>query len=669
MATKRKQDEKHLKMLRDMAALPHNRQCFDCHQRGPTYLDMTIGSFVCTACSGILRGINPPHRVKSISMASFTPEEIDFIKCHGNEFCRKVWLGLYDSKKDQAEPDSRDEQKIKDFMAQKYERKRWYQAPTESMKEEARQVNEAATNRQPPTRQLKTLLGEKTPQLVIQNQSPQTTPKNQAAQQPPPVSQPPTTQSFSSPGQHSQSSQSSGSTTMDLLGDLGGDPFASSAPPAQSLPTGGGGGGGGEGGFADFSQFGSQFTAQPASQPFPAFQSSSSSLFPMSSAPVSAAPAVNGGFASFAPTQTAVPPANTDPSTAGGDKYSALGDLFSTPVTTESNTSALSWGGSSSSSAPINWGGGGGTSSSAGGVDWNSSGTGGTGLNWSSGGASSTSHWNSSSSSNNSMAPSNSAFCIPPSAYSYTQMGRSGNPFFSDSGGANPFGGTSTSTPSSNPFGGNVGGAGGQPSLFGSQPNAGFGQQPAGFGSQPTSVAGGFGVQTSLGGGFGAPTSAVGGFPHQTSLSGGFGAKTSMAGGFGQPASNAGSFTMGGFGQPSQAGGFGQSSQAGSFGQPVGGFGGAGMTNQFNNQNGAFSSVGPTSTSAGFGAFSQAQSMSNQFGHSMPGQFDNKIGGSQGFQTGWGGQPAVPSSQPINPFMSTAAQSMAPKSGSTNPFL
>lgn len=86
------------------------------------------------------------------------------------QFCRKVWLGLYDSKKDQAEPDSRDEQKIKDFMAQKYERKRWYQAPTDSMKEEARQINESATNRQPPTRQLKTLLGEKTPQLVVKNQ-------------------------------------------------------------------------------------------------------------------------------------------------------------------------------------------------------------------------------------------------------------------------------------------------------------------------------------------------------------------------------------------------------------------------------------------------------------------------------------------------------------------
>lgn len=98
-------------------------------------------------------------------------------------------------------------------------------------------------------------------------------------------------------------------------------------------------------------------------------------------------------------------------------------------------------------------------------------------------------------------------------------------------------------------------------------------------------------------------------------------------------------------------GGFGQTSQAGGFGQPVGGFGGAGMTNQLNNQNGAFSSIGPTNTSAGFGAFSQAQTVPNQFGHSMPGQFDNKMGGSQGFPTGWGGQPVATNSHTVNPFM------------------
>ncbi|KAK7883345.1 hypothetical protein WMY93_029519 [Mugilogobius chulae] len=82
---KRKQEEKHLKMLREMTSLSLNRKCFDCDQRGPTYANMTVGSFVCTSCSGILRGLNPPHRVKSISMTTFTQSEIEFLQKHGNE--------------------------------------------------------------------------------------------------------------------------------------------------------------------------------------------------------------------------------------------------------------------------------------------------------------------------------------------------------------------------------------------------------------------------------------------------------------------------------------------------------------------------------------------------------------------------------------------------------
>ena len=41
-----------------------------------TYINTTIGSFVCTKCSGMLRGINPPHRIKSISMSSFSADEV-----------------------------------------------------------------------------------------------------------------------------------------------------------------------------------------------------------------------------------------------------------------------------------------------------------------------------------------------------------------------------------------------------------------------------------------------------------------------------------------------------------------------------------------------------------------------------------------------------------------
>ncbi|XP_045598480.1 arf-GAP domain and FG repeat-containing protein 1 isoform X2 [Procambarus clarkii] len=132
-SSRRKQDEKNLKTLRELGSLAANRTCFDCHQRGTTYINMTVGSFVCTSCSGSLRGLNPPHRVKSISMASFTQEEIEQIKSKGNQYCGAVWLGLYDAKISPF-PDTKDEHKIRDFMILKYEKKRFYIEPSIALK-------------------------------------------------------------------------------------------------------------------------------------------------------------------------------------------------------------------------------------------------------------------------------------------------------------------------------------------------------------------------------------------------------------------------------------------------------------------------------------------------------------------------------------------------------
>ncbi|XP_063918337.1 arf-GAP domain and FG repeat-containing protein 1 isoform X1 [Zophobas morio] len=131
-SSRKKQDEKNLKTLRELGAQPQNKYCFDCNQRGPTYVDMTIGSFVCTKCSGMLRGLTPPHRVKSISMATFTTEEIDMLKSRGNDYCRSVWLGLYEGAS--PGPEFRDEQSVKDFMVDKYERKRYYLDPAQALK-------------------------------------------------------------------------------------------------------------------------------------------------------------------------------------------------------------------------------------------------------------------------------------------------------------------------------------------------------------------------------------------------------------------------------------------------------------------------------------------------------------------------------------------------------
>nr|XP_020456109.1 arf-GAP domain and FG repeat-containing protein 1 [Monopterus albus] len=237
-SAKRKQEEKHLKMLREMTSLPPNRKCFDCDQRGPTYANMTVGSFVCTSCSGILRGLNPPHRVKSISMTTFTQQEIDFLQKHGNEACKQIWLGLYDDRTSPV-PDFREPQKVKEFLQDKYEKKRWYVPPEQakvvaSVHASMSGSSNSSTSSTPEVRPLKTLLGDSAPTLHL-NKS---TPPNQS----PVVSR----------GQALQ--QQFHDKKFDLLSDLGGDIFA--APPNISAGV--------NSGFANFAHFSSHTMAQTA---------------------------------------------------------------------------------------------------------------------------------------------------------------------------------------------------------------------------------------------------------------------------------------------------------------------------------------------------------------------------------------------------------------------
>ncbi|XP_051963332.1 arf-GAP domain and FG repeat-containing protein 1-like isoform X5 [Xyrauchen texanus] len=232
-SAKRKQEEKHLKILREMTSLAPNRQCFDCDQRGPTYANMTVGSFVCTSCSGILRGLNPPHRVKSISMTTFTQQEIEFLQKHGNEGCKQIWLGLYEDRT-LAIPDFREPQKVKEFLQDKYEKKRWYVPPEQAKTVHASISGSSAssTSSTPEVRPLKTLLGESVPSLHLNKNTPS---------QSPVVSRTQLTQ------------QQYQERKFDLLSDLGGDIFA----PPHSQSTG-------NANFANFAHFNSHSGANSA---------------------------------------------------------------------------------------------------------------------------------------------------------------------------------------------------------------------------------------------------------------------------------------------------------------------------------------------------------------------------------------------------------------------
>ncbi|KAG7456976.1 hypothetical protein MATL_G00241770 [Megalops atlanticus] len=269
VSAKRKQEEKHLKMLREMTSQPPNRKCFDCDQRGPTYANMTVGSFVCTTCSGILRGLNPPHRVKSISMTTFTQQEIEFLQKHGNEFCRQIWLGLYDDRTS-AIPDFREPQKVKEFLQEKYEKKRWYVPPEQakvvaSVHASISGSSASSTSSTPEVRPLKSLLGDSAPALHLTKTTPSQSPVVGRAQ-----GQQPSEKKF------------------DLLSDLGGDIFA--APHSQPAAPNS---------FANFAHF--------------------------SSHPGSGMPSMVGP----APASAGAVPPQTQTSAAGGDRYAALAELDS----------------------------------------------------------------------------------------------------------------------------------------------------------------------------------------------------------------------------------------------------------------------------------------------------------------------------------------------------
>ncbi|XP_058979865.1 myosin-G heavy chain isoform X2 [Musca domestica] len=60
-------------------------------------------------------------------MATFTQDEIDFLKAHGNDVCAKTWLGLWDPKR-AVHQDQRE------LMIDKYERKRYYLEPASPLK-------------------------------------------------------------------------------------------------------------------------------------------------------------------------------------------------------------------------------------------------------------------------------------------------------------------------------------------------------------------------------------------------------------------------------------------------------------------------------------------------------------------------------------------------------
>eukprot|EP00587_Corethron_hystrix_P001906 CAMPEP_0113326342 /NCGR_PEP_ID=MMETSP0010_2-20120614/18443_1 /TAXON_ID=216773 ORGANISM="Corethron hystrix, Strain 308" /NCGR_SAMPLE_ID=MMETSP0010_2 /ASSEMBLY_ACC=CAM_ASM_000155 /LENGTH=639 /DNA_ID=CAMNT_0000186613 /DNA_START=32 /DNA_END=1951 /DNA_ORIENTATION=- /assembly_acc=CAM_ASM_000155 len=91
--TKKTSKETPKDILQRIKKLPANRKCADCNEKFPTYANLTFGTFVCAACSGIHREFS--HRIKGVNHSEFTAEEVQNLQKVGNEKANSKWLATY----------------------------------------------------------------------------------------------------------------------------------------------------------------------------------------------------------------------------------------------------------------------------------------------------------------------------------------------------------------------------------------------------------------------------------------------------------------------------------------------------------------------------------------------------------------------------------------------
>ncbi|KAI8992415.1 hypothetical protein BDB01DRAFT_847793 [Pilobolus umbonatus] len=115
----KKQEEWNSQKVRELLKLPENKKCFDCPTKSPFFVNMSIQTFICTRCSGLVREVG--HRVKSISASKFSGPEIVTLQHGGNAVAQSLWLSTYNMSTAEPETDA----DIRLFMRQKYYEQKW----------------------------------------------------------------------------------------------------------------------------------------------------------------------------------------------------------------------------------------------------------------------------------------------------------------------------------------------------------------------------------------------------------------------------------------------------------------------------------------------------------------------------------------------------------------
>uniref|UniRef100_A0ACD5WHC1 Uncharacterized protein n=1 Tax=Avena sativa TaxID=4498 RepID=A0ACD5WHC1_AVESA len=118
----RREEERNEKIIRGLMKLPPNRKCINCNSVGPQYVCTNFWTFTCLSCSGIHREFT--HRVKSVSMAKFTTQEVRSLEQGGNQRARDIYLKDWDWQRMRL-PDNSKPDRIREFIRAVYVDKKY----------------------------------------------------------------------------------------------------------------------------------------------------------------------------------------------------------------------------------------------------------------------------------------------------------------------------------------------------------------------------------------------------------------------------------------------------------------------------------------------------------------------------------------------------------------
>ncbi|MBA0555159.1 hypothetical protein Golob_014215, partial [Gossypium lobatum] len=126
MASRVKEDERNERIIRGLLKQRENRRCINCN----SLLSRDLNMFAQT--SGHL--FAPPvveysnreftHRVKSVSMAKFTSQEVTALQEGGNQRAREIYMKEWDPQRNSG-PDSSNVERLRDFIKHVYEDRRY----------------------------------------------------------------------------------------------------------------------------------------------------------------------------------------------------------------------------------------------------------------------------------------------------------------------------------------------------------------------------------------------------------------------------------------------------------------------------------------------------------------------------------------------------------------